>query len=223
MKAAPSATGVVEGARAPRRWLDFSLGFVCVFGGLSLPLPMLGPLYVKAHAAIASLALPSSLASGVELSFPLTDLSEHPWSLTLLVTAVPPQAPVSVPIDLRALVYLPTICFVALTVATPLGSRRRMLSILGAGLMILEPLLLGLTILPVLSFLGGTGPVRAFELGLVTHAMLQIIYRALVASPGMAYAIPLFLWWVLVVKLGRRGEASDLQPLAPTRPSEVSE
>lgn len=198
----PELATATEAPRA-RTWLDFLVAFGCVFVGLSLPLPGIPQLYVRSHAALGGLLLPDSLASGVELSFVNTAVlaQPHPWSLTLLVQPPQPQAALNMPIDLRALVYLPTACFVALALATPLASRRNNLKLLGLGLLIIEPLLVGLVALPVLSFLGGTGPVRAFELGVATHTILQVIYRALVASPSMAYVIPLLLWWTLLKRL----------------------
>ncbi len=199
----PVASASPTAPSKTRPWLDFGLAFACVFGGLSLPLPGVAQLYVRWHAALGGLLLPGALGSGVELSFVNTaELGQqHPWLLTLLVQPPLPQAAINMPIDLRALVYLPTACFVALALATPLGSRRSNLKLLGVGLLILEPLLVGLVALPVISFLGGTGPVRAFQLGLATHTVLQVIYRALVASPSMAYVIPLLLWWSLLKRL----------------------
>ncbi len=110
------------------------------------------------------------------------------------------------PIDLRSLVFLPTAAFIALSIAVSLESVREHLLLLGVGLLILEPLLLALVTLPLLSFLGGTGPIRVFTLSRPVHAVLQILYRALVAPPGMAYAVPLLLWWVLVTQFARRRE-----------------
>ncbi len=188
-------------------WLDFGFAFFCVFGGLSLPFAGLGRAYAGAHAALGNALLPGSLASGAQLTFramaelkPALD-EDGAWSLTLLVTPLPPAVPLQVPMDLRTLVYLPAACFVALALATPGASVRRKLAVLGAGLAILQPLLWLLLALPVVSFLGGTGPVRVFSLGLGAHTVLQIAYRALVASPGMAYVIPLLLWWALCGRL----------------------
>jgi hypothetical protein len=185
--------------RVPRRVTDFLVAFVCIFGGLSLPLPGLGEAYAELHAAVARAVVPATLESGVELSF----FSLERWSVTLVVKPLAPSAPLNVPIDLRTLSFLPSACFAALAIATPLGSWRKNATLLGAGLLILQVVLLSLLVVPILSFLGGTGPVRAFELALWQHAALQVIYRALVASPGMAYAIPLFLWWALVSRARR--------------------
>lgn len=186
-----------------RPWLDFGFAFLCVFGGLSLPFAGLGRAYAGAHAALGTAVLPRSLESGAQLAFRTVNelkpaaAAEGAWSLTLLVTPLAPAAPIQMPMDLRTLVYLPSACFVALALATPGASVRRKLTMLGVGLGILLPLLWLLLALPVVSFLGGTGPVRVFSLGLGAHTLLQILYRALVASPGMAYVIPLLLWWAL--------------------------
>jgi hypothetical protein len=107
-----------------------------------------------------------------------------------------------VPFDLRVLGYLPTITFIALAVAVPLPTRRHNAKLLLVGLPLLELLLLSLMAAPMLSFLGGTGPVAAFQLSPLVHAPLQIVYRALVVPPGMTFAVPLALWAVLTHRIG---------------------
>jgi hypothetical protein len=184
--------------------LNFLVAFLCVFGGLSLAHGP-GPPYSKAHAALGNLIADRPLGSGVQLHFaaPDDELRQHPWRVTLHV--VPPASAqhIAIPIDIRSLLFLPTAAFIALAIAAPLPSLRAHLKLIGLGLLILEPLLVLLIALPLLSFLGGNGPVQVFTLSRPTHVVLQILYRALVAPPGMAYALPLFLWWVLVVELKR--------------------
>lgn len=219
MKSAPAEAATKARWQGARPWLDFGFAFVCVFGGLSLPFAGLGRVYAGVHAALGNALLSSSLESGVQLVFRSAsevnpaEASAGAWSLTLLVTPLAPAGPLQMPMDLRTLVYLPTACFVALALATPLAPLRRKLAALGSGLAILQPLLWLLVALPVVSFLGGTGPVRAYSLGLATHTVLQILYRALVASPGMAYVIPLLLWWALCGRLAiPKTEHSDRNP-----------
>jgi hypothetical protein len=183
-----------------RRVVEFCFGFACVFAGLVLPRRGLGPAYVSLLASLGNRLLPSGLGSGVTLDFRLSSdgLEHEPWLLPLNVTALAPPSNLSIPIDVRSLLFVPLACFVALVVATPLGGWRKNARLLVIGVLVLQPLLLLLAALPVLSFLGGTGPVRAFELGTATHTALQILYRALVAPPAMAFALPLFSWWVLL-------------------------
>jgi hypothetical protein len=193
---------------ARRRWVELVFGFIWIFAGLSLPSRGIGPIWVQSHALVGNALLPEELDSGVKLSFRVDEasLEPQPWSLPLVVEPPAPRAAITLPMDVRTLSFLPTACFVALAVATPMASWRRNVRLLLVGLAILEPLLLGLNALPLLSFLGGTGPVRAFELSLATHTVLQVLYRALVASPAMAYAVPFFLWWVLVRSAGAPSE-----------------
>ena len=184
--------------------VGFLFGFACVFAGLALPARGLGPLYVRAHVALVEpLLAQQDLASGVKLLLVATheQLLDAPWQ-ALLVASAPSGVPAVVPIDFRLLLFLPTAAFVALGVATPFGSWRKNARLLGLGLPLLELVLVGLVATPLVSFLGGTGPLRAFELGRAAHACLQIVYRALVAPPGMAFALPLLLWWLLVTRLG---------------------
>ena len=187
--------------------VGFLCAFMCVFAGMALAQGV-GPSYSKAHAAFGNLIVGNrALASGVNLHFEVSDaeLEAHPWRVTLHVQPASPAPAVLVPIDVRSLVYLPTAAFVALAIAVRLRSARQHVQLLAIGLAILEPLLLLLVALPLLSFLGGTGPIRAFSLSRPTHVVLQILYRALVVPPGMAYAVPLLLWWLLVMAMNRNG------------------
>lgn len=187
----------------PRGWRELAFGFVCVFAGLALPVDAFGRFFVRAHAAVGSWLMPEATSLGVALAFRVDDtsLAAAPWSLQLVVSPALPRVPVTVPIDTRTLLYLPAACFVALAVATPLPSWRQNVRLLGWGLVLLEPILVLLATVPLLSFLGGTGPVRALSLGIGAHTLLQLVYRALVAPPAMAFAIPLFLWWMLLKSL----------------------
>ena len=190
---------------ATRVVAQFVFAFGCVFGGLALPSPGIGAAYTRAHAALGNaLVAGASFEHGVTLYFDAADadLAQHPWQLTLQVRdPARLEQPVLVPMDLRTLLYLPLVAFVALALAAPLGSAWRNARVLGQGLLILQPALLALTALPLLSFLGGTGPVRAFRLAPPLHVIFQTVYRALVAPPGMMYALPLLLWWALVARL----------------------
>ena len=185
---------------------QFLFAFGCVFGGLALPSPGIGPAYARAHAALGNALLDDEVfEGGVALRFltPSVDLAEHPWQLTLEVRDPGKPGAVLVPIDLRTLLFLPIAAFIGLAVAAPLDSARSNARVLGLGLLILTPALLLLTALPLFCFLGGDGPVRAFRLPLAARVVFQIIYRAMVAPPGMMYALPLLLWWVLVARLKR--------------------
>jgi hypothetical protein len=196
---------------------QFLFAFCCVFCGLALPSPGLGPAYTRAHAALGNALFENAtFERGVTLHFdaPDAELAEHPWQLTLQVRdPARAQRPVLVPIDLRTLSFLPIAAFIGLALAAPLGAARRNARVLGQGLAILIPALLLLTALPLLSFLGGTGPVRAFQLAPFWHVLFQTVYRALVAPPGMMYALPLLLWWALVA---RREPAPSGDPAAPS-------
>ena len=201
---------------AARAIAQFVFAFGCVFGGLALPSPGIGPAYTRAHAALGNaLVANASYEHGVTLHFDAADadLALHPWQLTLQVRD-PQRAeqPVLVPMDLRTLLYLPIVAFVGLALAAPLGSAWRNARVLAQGLLILTPTLFALTALPLLSFLGGTGPVRAFRLAPSLHVLFQTVYRAFVAPPGMMYALPLLLWWALVARLEPARMAGSAAP-----------
>jgi hypothetical protein len=100
-------------------------------------------------------------------------------------------------LDLRRSGYIASAVFVALAVMTPLRGRRsrwRKAALLGAGLVGLQIL----PLLPLLSFFSGKLPVTVFDLGPIPRALIEVSYHALVAPPGMAYAVPALLWLLLV-------------------------
>jgi hypothetical protein len=208
----PIAEGAAKTSSLRRRYLEFAFAFVCVFAGLALPSPGIGPLFVRMHTALGNMIVagPAGRAD-VTLRFEAgaQQLAEHPWQTTLIVAPAGPAQPLLMPIDLRSLMFLPTVAFIALVLAAPLGSWRRNARLLLLGLPLLELLLIMLMALPLLSFLGGTGPVRAFTLSTPVHAVLQVLYRALVAPPGMAYALPLLVWWCLLGRTRPRLEPAS--------------
>jgi hypothetical protein len=210
---------------------DFVFAFVAIFAGLALPSPGLGPLHSRAYAALGEwLVGGTRFASGVRLLVDATpaSLTAHPFQATLHVLPSDATGAVTVPIDLRTLAYLPTAAFIALALSTPTGSWKKNARLLAVGLTLLVPLLFLLIVTPILSFLGGTGPIQAFALGRATHVVLQLVYRALVVPPGMAYAIPLLVWWGLVVVLegnsvaGKRAASHAESPSDPEAPKVVS-
>lgn len=187
-----------------RRVLDFVVTFGGVFLGLALAHGP-GPFVSRAITALCNLWVDSrSLASGASLHFSATEteLAAHPWHTVLHVVRALPAGPVEIPIDLRTLVFLPTAAFIALAIAAPLASVREHLRLLVLGLLLLEPLLLVLVLVPLVTFLGGAGPVQVFTLSRGTLVLLEVVYRALVAPPGMAYATPLLVFWGLRTSKG---------------------
>jgi hypothetical protein len=198
-------------ASAPREITRFLGAFLCVFAGLAL-LRGPGPIYARAHAEVANVLVDGlRFSSGERLHFEAPKPNEDPWRVTLHIAPVLTGPRADVPIDLRSLVFLPTAAFIGLAIAVSLRSVREHLLLLATGLLILEPLCLALVALPLLSFLGGTGPIRVFSLSRPIHVVLQVLYRGLVAPPGMAYAVPLFVWWLLLSRL-IRGSAARLTP-----------
>jgi len=215
----PWLSAVVRNARGPLG--DFFVAFGAIFAGLALPSRGLGPVYSRLHAAFGNwLAGATSFTSGVRLFVDATpeSLATHPFQATLHVLSPSMTRPVTVPVDLRTLAYLPTAAFIALALATPLGSWKKNARLLGLGLALLVPVLFALIVTPLVSFLGGTGPVRAFELGRWAHVVLQLVYRALVVPPGMAYAVPLLLWWGLLVTIEGKSLQVFWRPVIPANP-----
>jgi hypothetical protein len=172
---------------------------VLVFTLLMLPIPAVGRTYGHLVGGLASLAVGMGASSEVEVRFTpggAAGPAGDPWTLGIHVEDPGTGRYVGTALDLRRSGYIACVVFVALALATPLAGRRR-LALLGGGLVPLQLL----PLLPLLSFFSGKLPVRVFDFGTTSRALIEIGYHALVAPPGMAYAVPGLLWLLLVTLL----------------------
>ena len=90
--------------------------------------------------------------------------------------------------------YLPLAVFVSLAVAAPIRGWKRNLAVVGGGFAIMVVIALGLAVLPMFYWLARIG---AMPLGSVMRGFVEVNFDALV-TPTMMYAIPFFVWWVLM-------------------------
>jgi len=110
------------------------------------------------------------------------------WVVTLSVAGADAGDQV-MPLDARILGYTPLAIFLALTVATPIG-RRRKLKVLAIGLAFLLARLAVAIALPVARALGAASP------GWASGLLAEVVWWVLIAPPVMSYATPLLAWWV---------------------------
>jgi hypothetical protein len=176
-------------ARAAVRWLTSAPVRIGVLLLLLLwPWRIVGRIYAGMVTATARLFLDTGTA--VALRFPSGD---DPWRLRIVADDAATGRFVETALDLRRAGFIVAAVFVALVLVTPLGWRRRA-TLLAIGL---PPLAL-LPLLPIVALFSGALPVRAFHPGPVVHAATSIAYHALVTAPGMAFALPLLLWLLLM-------------------------
>jgi hypothetical protein len=176
----------------------FVLRFVLVLGLFFLPLPVIGQTYAGAFSNVATLVAPRTLRDGaVSLRFAGSAPSK-PWEVVMAAEDRVARRKISVPIETRSLSYVPLSVFVALALATPVADPRRERRILGFGLLTMLVLVGVLIAAPLLLLLGGASQVRGFELSVGTKVFLELVHRALVSPPGMAFAVPGLVWWALV-------------------------
>jgi hypothetical protein len=189
----------------PRVIGAFLFTFVCIFGGLTLPWASFGATYSRAFSGAAN-AFVSIMPSHPRLELTFEGSTQHPsvfalgvdsWKTRLWIRSRAGAGRMAVPLDLRAAHYLPAATFIALTVAFPGADRRRKLVMLGIGLAVLIPLSLMLVMLPLIPSLRG-GAFELFSVSDTFNHFVVVFYRAFVAHPGMAYAIPGLLWWLLL-------------------------
>jgi hypothetical protein len=184
---------------------SFLFTFVCVFTGLALPWVSFGAVYSRGFSAAANgvvSMMPSHPRLGVvfegsQKRYATLALGVESWQTTISIHDTQSGKWTSVPLDLRGAHYLPVSTFIALTVAFPVADRRRKLIMLVIGVGVLVPLHLMLVSLPLIPRLRG-GPFELFAVPPAVNSFVVVFYRAFVAHPGMAYAIPALLWWVLL-------------------------
>ena len=111
------------------------------------------------------------------------------WVVTLSVSRADAGDEV-MPLDTRILGYTPLAIFLALTVATPIGRRRRKLKVLAIGMAFLLARLAVAIALPVGRALGAASP------GWASGLLAEVVWWVLIAPPVMSYATPLLAWWI---------------------------
>jgi hypothetical protein len=168
------------------------LRFALVLALVLAPWPGLGRAFSDAVGAIGTaLAEPLSAASNVTflLRSPKPIEAQPDWRAVISVRQDFPDGPVvhAGAIDLRRAGYLQLAAFVALAVAWPPRGRRRALLAATVALAIVSTAM----VLPVLAFLS---PIGAVHLGAWLDTLVSLASRALVAAPGMAYAVPGLAW-----------------------------
>ncbi len=168
------------------------LRFVLAFAVVAAPWPGLGRVFTSTVGAIATaIADPVSMDSNVTFLLrspkPSEDLPD--WRAVIAVRQDFPDGPLdhSGAIDLRRAGYLQLATFVALAAAWPPKGRRRVLVAAAAALAIVGTAIA----LPIFAFLS---PLGVVHLGPSLQALLSLASRALVAAPGMAFAIPGLAW-----------------------------
>ena len=109
------------------------------------------------------------------------------WTVWLGATRGPAAARPPVPLETRILVYTPLALLLALTIAFPASWRRRLKMIAIGCALLLSRLALAIA-LPVGRTFGGQ-PSRSGPL-------TEIVWYVLIDLPAMAYAAPLFAWWI---------------------------
>jgi hypothetical protein len=175
--------------------------FIIVFAILVTPWPHLGRAFCDVVGAVAT-AVADPLTASSNVTFRLDALQEKEsqpdWRAMISVQQDFPQGPVDHAgvIDLRRCGYLQLATFLALAAAWPPRGRRRAL-IAAAGALALVATAIAL---PVLAFVSSIG---AVDFGLLA-VPVTLASRALVAAPGMMYALPGLAWLGLNPELAMR-------------------
>ena len=194
--------------------ITFLLRFAFLLTVCMIPWPRLGEAYGRTMGAIGNVLVGDGpVASVALLRFgpPRDAASSPPDSNTAYQTELSARntrtgALVRVPIDLRTLTFVPTAVFVALAMASPIWKRARGPIVLVSGLIILQLFLLGSIAVPLLLFFSNPQPMQLFRLSSPVSHVLDVVYRSLVAPPGMAFAIPGLIWLTLMWLIPARPE-----------------
>ena len=181
----------------PALW--FGLRFACLLGIFMYPWPLVGELYSDAAGTLGNLLL-GDVSAMLHFARPEAqpELAGDRFSTELRAQSPDARAPVRVPIDLRTLTFIPTVVFLALTLAAPLWKSFRGVTVLVLGLLALHAFLIASITIPLVLFFSDPQPMHLFDIGSTLRQMLDVVYRSLVAPPGMAYAVPTLLWLALL-------------------------
>jgi len=161
---------------------------------LHLPWPALGPAFGNYFSRAAPVLLSPWSPGSLELR--ITPATDSPWHVLLSASDRRIHQRVQASLDIRRSAWLPLATFLALLSGFAVRRPRRRALVAALGLSFLHLL----WTLPLLAFFGGPDP-HFFELGELTHTLAVVAYRGLISPPGMAYALPAVLWFVLTWRL----------------------
>ncbi len=177
--------------------------FALIFGIYNIPSPGLGKLVARAASTVAN-AFVSTPRDPDALELVFRSALEDPrfdstrrdsaWTMILDARMAATGRQARVNINLRKSLYLPMAVFTALALASPIWQGRRGLLVLLGGIgFLLVPVSLWLVVPTVALLYEG----MVLELSPFGQNAIRFVY-ALIEPPGMIYAIPLFVWAVLV-------------------------
>jgi hypothetical protein len=180
----------------------FCLRFAAILAIYLIPWGAIGDAYAGAAVAIADATVAGD-SGALRLDFARANVSDGAgidarFGVDLRATDTASGATVRLALDLRSLTYLPTAVFVALAAAAPIWQGRRGLRVLLVGLGILHVFFAASLALTVILFLAQPVPLHAVHLAPATTLVLDVLHRAFVSPPGMAIAVPGFVWVALV-------------------------
>jgi hypothetical protein len=166
--------------------------FALVYAVAIAPWPGLGRAWGGAIGAIAtSIADPFFASTNVTFSLrasgPGDPTSEWTGIIELRQDLPDTSSHNAGAIDLRRCGYVQFVTFAALAIARPPRTRRRAWIALGASVVVVA----GSVGMPILAFIA---PLGAVHPGAFFGAAIALASRALVAAPGMSYAVPGVVW-----------------------------
>jgi hypothetical protein len=194
----------------PRREIAlFCLRFAGILAVYLLPWGPIADAYAGIAVAVANATVGSD-SGDLLLDFTRAQAQgggmEAAFGVDLHVTDVTRDATVNLALDLRSLTYVPTAVFIALAVAAPIWQRRRGLYVLGFGLALLHAFFAASLALTVVLFLAQPVPLQVVHLSSAATLALDVLHRTFVSPPGMAFAVPAFVWLLLVWLVPRSHE-----------------
>jgi hypothetical protein len=196
---------------------SFSWRFVLLLCVYLFPWRPVGAAYGGAAAALGNLAVGNALHSTVLMRFrstaPEATDARDAFGVELRAEDTETGSVVRVPIDLRTLAYLPTAVFVSLCIAAPIWNEIRGAIVLLSGLCALQAFLVGSIAVPLLLFLANPTPMHLVELGPVSYRILDVLYRSLVAPPGMAFVVPGGIWLLALWLVPKKDRSADPGPV----------
>jgi hypothetical protein len=197
-------------------WM-FALRFGCILAVYAYPWRPIGSAYSGIATALANWIVGGAPHGETLLSFARLEQSAAHGSLAdafnmvLRAENTTTGSTITIPIDLRTLTYIPTVVFIALSVAAPIWQGTRGTRVLLFGLAVLQVFLTLSIAVPLLLFFGNPQPMHLVDLGPASYRILSVLYRALVAPPGMAFAVPGLLWLIMlwIVPAPSEGATAD--------------
>jgi len=199
---------------APRRIALFFASFVLFFALFVGPWDFVKKAYAGYYRWLGNVLF-SNFGDDGRVRFESNESAGEGYDTKLVLTNMKKGIGLDVPNSSRFMGYVPTALVVALTLATPISLRRRLIAA-AWGLLLANAFVAARLLLILLYKFQGDTPLATYALGRWGEILLDFAYVSLVGSSVGTFVAPLFLWAIAALRPTDFRGTSNANQLEPS-------